>query len=154
MAHLIVLHQGSTTGISDEVAPEKLSATEKRYQHAMNWLTFRDPNNKNKTRVELYREKQFEYTDAFERKTKAFRAALDSVSKDKTVSAQREEYDKWVAENYKSYNNLIQAAYMDWVTMGKKEEVEYYFSIVDNDSAMARVEASKVSHPTLSYSVN
>lgn len=118
----------------------------------MDWLTFRDPNNKNKTRVDLYREKQLEYTNAFERKTKAFREALDDVSKakDKTISEQREEYDKWVAENYKTFNNLIQAAYMDWVTMGKKEEVEYYFSIVDNDSAMARVEASKVNYPALS----
>jgi hypothetical protein len=42
------------------------------------------------------------------------------------------------------YNNHVQAAYMDWVTLGKKEEVEYYFAIVDNDSAMSRVEASKV----------
>jgi hypothetical protein len=33
---------------------------------------------------------------------------------------------------------------MDWVTIGKKEETEYWFSIVDNDSAMSRVEASKV----------
>jgi len=34
---------------------------------------------------------------------------------------------------------------MDWVTTGKKEEVEYYFAVVDNESAMSRVEASKVS---------
>ena len=32
---------------------------------------------------------------------------------------------------------------MDWVTLGKKE-IECYFAIVDNDSAMSRVEASKV----------
>lgn len=112
----------------------------------MNWLTFRDPENHNKTRVDSYREKQAEYTKAFEHKTKAFREALERIPKDKTVAQRRQEYDEWVAENYKTYNNLIQAAYMDWVTMGKKEEVEYYFSIVDNDSAMARVEASKV-HP-------
>jgi hypothetical protein len=135
------------------VATEKLSNSEKRYQNAMSWLTWRDPNNKNKTRVDLYRQKQAEYTNAFEHKTKAFRLALDSVSKDKTVDEQRQEYDEWVSENYKTYNNLIQAAYMDWVTMGKKEEVEYYFSIVDNDSAMARVEASKVNYPALSCSV-
>lgn len=34
---------------------------------------------------------------------------------------------------------------MELVTLGKKEEVEYWFSIVDCDSAMARVEASKAS---------
>ena len=55
-----------------------------------------------------------------------------------------ERHDKWAGENQKTYNNPIQAAYMDWVTLGKKEEVECYFATVDNDSAMSRVEASKV----------
>lgn len=113
----------------------------------MDWLTFRDPNNQNKTRVDLYREKQATYTDAFERKAGAYSDALDRATKDPlnpTVKDQREAYTKWVEQNHKTYNAHVQAAYMDWVTMGKKEEVEYYFSVVDNDSAMSRVEASKV----------
>jgi hypothetical protein len=52
-------------------------------------------------------------------------------------------YNTWVAENQKTYGNLVQAAYMDWVSVGKKEESE--FAIIDNDSAMSHVENSKVS---------
>ena len=33
---------------------------------------------------------------------------------------------------------------MDWVATGKKEEAEYYFTIVDNESVMSRVEANRV----------
>lgn len=94
--------------------------------------------------MDVYRQKQDSYTKAFERKTKAFQEKLDSIPKGLSQVDRRREFDSWVASNYKAYNNAIQAAYMDWVTMGKKEEVEFYFSIVDNDSAMARVEASKV----------
>ena len=142
---LIIVFSGSTTGISDEVSRDNLSSAERRYQHAMQYLVGRDPENPTKTRVDLYREKQTHYTDAVERKTKAFNEALRvATNSEAGVEKQRAAYDKWVSENYKTYNNLVQAAYMDWVTMGKKEEVEYYFAIVDNDSAMSRVEASKV----------
>jgi hypothetical protein len=113
----------------------------------MNWLTGRDPNDCGRTRVEIYREKQEKYTQAFEHKVKAFAAALKRAVDENptiTVKEQRQIYDDWVSQNYKTYNNLVQAAYIDWVTTGRKEELEYYFSIVDNDSAMSRVEASKV----------
>jgi hypothetical protein len=152
---LIAFHQGSTTGISDGIPSDKLSASEKRYQYAMKWLTFRDPDHQNKTRVDVYREKQAEFTKAFERKAEAYDDALTRASQDNLntdTKKQREAYDKWVEKNHKTYSALVQAAYMDWVTMGKKEEVEYYFSIVDNDSAMSRVEASKVN--SLFYSLN
>lgn len=112
----------------------------------MTWLTSPAAVNSNDTRIDVYRDKQNRYTDAFERKLKAFDDALARAMKDpanNTSDLQRAAYDKWVAENEKTYNNNVQAAYMDWVTLGKKEEVEYYFAIVDNDSAMARVEASK-----------
>lgn len=146
-SRLTSVFPGSTTGISDDISQDKLSSAERRYQHAMGYLVGRDPNEPTKSRVDLYREKQAKYTDAFERKTKAYNNALQHATQDPrntTPALQRAAYDKWVSENYKTYNNLVQAAYMDWVTMGKKEEVEYYFSIVDNDSAMSRVEASKV----------
>ena len=148
-----MITQGSTTGVADGVAEETLSAAEKRYQHAMGWLTGRDPNDGGNTRVEVYREKQERYTQAFERKVTAFAAALKrSIDENptKTATEQRDVYNMWVAENQKTYNNLVQAAYMDWVTMGRKEELEYYFSIVDHDSAMSRVEASKVRSVPLS----
>jgi hypothetical protein len=40
---------------------------------------------------------------------------------------------------------MVQAAYMDWVVVGKKEEVEYWFAVVDHDSILSRVEACKAS---------
>ena len=138
---------GHTTGVTDGFDDSGLSEEEKRYQTAMSWLTTPTDSETGSTRIGLYREKQAKYTDALERKTKAFNAALDQAVKDprnNTVHLQRTAYDRWVSENYKTYNNYLQAAYMDWVTLGKKEQVEYYFSIVDNDSAMSRVEASKV----------
>jgi len=138
---------GHTTGVDDGIDTAVLDDSERRYQAAMNWLTAPAGPNTDKTRIDLYRDKQTKYTDAFERKIKAFDDALDRAMKDpanNTVSLQRAAYDKWVGENHKTYNNHVQAAYMDWVTLGKKEEVEYYFAIVDNDSAMSRVEASKV----------
>ncbi|KAF9646801.1 hypothetical protein BDM02DRAFT_2887822 [Thelephora ganbajun] len=137
---------GSTVGISQDVHDDDLSEAERRYQSAMTWLLERDPNDKIKSRIDLYREKQEKYTAAFERKTKAFNDALKRSVEDPhndTLEKQRAEYDVWVSENQKTYNNYVQAAYMDWVTTGKKEEVEYYFAIVDNDSSMSRVEASK-----------
>lgn len=159
-SRLTSIFSGSTTGISDDVTEDKLSSAERRYQNAMSYLVGRDTNDPTKTRVDLYRQKQTKYTEAFERKTKAFNDALQQATSDPrntTPTLQRAAYDKWVSENYKTYNNFVQAAYMDWVTMGKKEEVEYYFSIVDNDSAMSRVEASKVRVPppvgTLSLSL-
>lgn len=140
--------QGSTTGVSDGTPKDTLSDAERRYQYSMTWLTSRDPNDTSgRTRVDAYREKQERYTAAFERKVIAYSEALKRATTEnptKTPKEQREIYDQWVAENYRTYNNLVQAAYMDWVTMGKKEEVEYYFSIIDNDSAMSRVETSKV----------
>lgn len=138
------LIQGTSIGIeggSDE------DPAEKRYKKAMAFLTEPHPNYPDKTRVDVYREKQSAYTGAFERKTKAFQEALTLATGDlrnTTATKKREAYDEWVAQNAKTYRNLVQAAYMDWVTNGKKEEIEFWFAVVDSSSAMARVEASKV----------
>lgn len=147
MALLTTLRQGSTTGIADGTPHDELSDNEKRYKFSMEWLTARDPDNNDKTRVDIYREKQKAYTDAFEHKAEEYAKALRQATHDTantSLKKQREAFDIWVEQNHKTYNNHVQAAYIDWVTMGKKEEVEYHFSIVDNDSAMSRVEASKV----------
>ncbi|KAG6847697.1 hypothetical protein H0H93_006492, partial [Arthromyces matolae] len=136
---------GTTIGVDVKDA-NNLTEEEARYQKAMEWLTWGDPENKNKTRVELYTEKQRHYTKIVEEKTKAYNDALQLVKDDPrntSLPLQRAAYDTWVSENARSYRNLMQGAYMDWVVTGKKEEVEYWFSIVDRDSAMARVEASK-----------
>jgi len=138
--------QGSTVGI-DDMQTANTDPRSIRYRKAMDWLTGEEPSIPGKKRVELYREKQKAYTEAYEQKVKAFDEALKLTSRDPryvTLSQQKQAYSEWVKENQKTYRNLCQAAYMDWVTIGKKEEVEYWFSIVDNDSAMSRVEASKV----------
>lgn len=148
-AYFIVnaVYVGTTVGV--EVAdPNSLTDQEKRYKKAMDWLCAEDPDTPGKNHVEVYVEKQQKYTDVVERKQKAFNTALKTANEDplnKTLSQRRAAYDLWVNENARTYRNYLQAAYMDWVILGKKEAVEYWFSIVDMDSAMARVEQSKVS---------
>ncbi|KAL0569591.1 hypothetical protein V5O48_012379, partial [Marasmius crinis-equi] len=135
---------GTTVGI--DTGDSLLSESQIRYKNAMKWLTELDPRT-SKTRVELYTQRQHLYTEAVENKTRAFAKALDDAKKmapdPNDVHSIRQTYDQWVQENAKTYRNYVQAAYMDWVITGKKEEVEYYFSIVDQDSAMSRVEQSK-----------
>jgi hypothetical protein len=123
------------------------SADEKRYLDAMKWLLTQDPGT-GKTHIQNYVEKQKAYNEAFEKKVKDFDAALQKAKDDPantTVDLQRAAYDQFVAENVRIYRALVQAAYMDWVVVGKKEEVEYWFAVVDHDSILSRVEASKVS---------
>lgn len=127
------------------MAEEKLSATERRYRYAMDWLTGRDPGGGGKTRVEIYREKQENYAEALKYKDKEFAVALKRAMADTSdIIEGRAAFEMWVLGNQNSYDNLVQAAYMDWVTTGRKEELESHFSIVDNDSVMSRIEASKV----------
>lgn len=137
---------GTTVGV-DITEGKKLSDEEERYSKAMKWLTFKDLDNGNQTRVELYTKKQTAYTKCVEAKTKAFNEALEKAMADPrhggSIPKATEAYNVWVSENARTYRNLMQAAYMDWVVNGLKEEVEYWFSIVDRDSSMARVEASK-----------
>ncbi|KIK61764.1 hypothetical protein GYMLUDRAFT_996854 [Collybiopsis luxurians FD-317 M1] len=136
---------GSTIGV-DEGSTAPLTEQQKRYKQAMALLSAEVPNKDGHTLVELYTIKQRAYTDAVSAKTKAFDDAMIIAQKDpanKTGEQVRAAYDRWVQENSRAYRNSVQAAYMDWVIMGKKEEVEYWFSVVDQDSALARVEQSK-----------
>jgi hypothetical protein len=98
--------------------------------------------------IQNYVEKQKAYNDAFEKKVKDFDAALQRARDEPanaTVDLQRAAYDQFVAENARVYCASVQAAYMDWVVVGKKEEVEYWFVVVDHDGILSRVEASRVS---------
>jgi len=102
-------------------------------------------NGKKTTLIELYTEKQTRYTQVVAEKTKAFRQAREDAQQVYTNPKDvRVAYEKWVEEHARTYRNYVQAAYMDWVVTGKKEEVEFYFAVVDQDTAMARVEQSKV----------
>ncbi|KAG6811417.1 hypothetical protein H0H92_007525 [Tricholoma furcatifolium] len=136
---------GSTLGVDVKDA-NALTDEEARYKKAMEWLTFKEPEHNGRTRIDVYTEKQRIYTKVVEEKTKAYNEALQLVKDDPrntSLPLQRAAYESWVSEHARSYRNLMQSAYMDWVVSGKKEEIEYWFSIVDRDSAMARVEASK-----------
>ncbi|KAJ6449890.1 hypothetical protein C8R45DRAFT_1128617 [Mycena sanguinolenta] len=136
---------GTTIGI-DEGSNKPLSEDQKRYKQVMTILSSEVPNKGGHMLVELYTLKQKAYTDAVTEKTRAFDEAMKIAQKDpsnKTSEDIRTAYDRWVQENSRAYRNSVQAAYMDWVIMGKKEEVEYWFSVVDQDSALARVEQSK-----------
>lgn len=127
--------------------PNALTDAEKRYERAMEWLLAEDSRNPGKSHLDSYIERQKVYTEAEERKIKRFDDAYMSISSDpfiKTLSEQRAAYDRWVNENGRSLRNDVEGAYKDWVIHGRKEAVEYWFAMVDNDSAMARVEQSKV----------
>ena len=112
----------------------------------MSWLLAEDPRNPGKTQLDTYIQKQKAYTAAEERRIKIFDEAYARLTSDprQTVAQKRAAYDTWVRENARKFKNEVEAAYKDWVVHGRKEEAEYWFSVVDNDSAMARVEASKV----------
>ncbi|KAF8596197.1 hypothetical protein BDV93DRAFT_539470 [Ceratobasidium sp. AG-I] len=134
---------GTTVGISEGQA---MTEDQKCYKQAMKILSAKVPDKQGQSLVELYAEKQTKYTKAVAEKTQAFQDALTRAQANpanRTHKQAREAYDKWVQENARTYRNYVQAAYMDWVIMGKKEEVEYWFSVVDQDSAMARIEKSK-----------
>ncbi|KAG7088023.1 hypothetical protein E1B28_012060 [Marasmius oreades] len=135
---------GTTVGV--DTSGKKLSDSQLRYKKAMEWLTAEDPKT-HQSRVETYTKKQYAYTKVVEEKTKAFNTALEEAKRNAVDPSNMENvraiYDNWVNENARTYRNFVQAAYMDWVITGKKEEVEYYFSVVDQDSALARVEQSK-----------
>lgn len=144
--HLI----GTTVGVEIE-DPNALTDAEKRYQRAMDWLLSEDPRRPGKTYLEAYIEKQKTYTDAEERRIKKFDNAYNRIMNDpflKTLAERRAAYERWVNEHGRSLRNDVEGAYKDWVIHGRKEAVEYWFAVVDNDSAMARVEQSKVPRPS------
>lgn len=137
---------GTTVGV--EVAdPDALTDAEKRYNRAMEWLLAEDERNPGKSHLDSYISKQRLYTEAEARRNNRLNDALRQATTDplnKTVSQQRAAYDKWVSANARSLRNDVEGAYKDWVIHGRKEQVEYWFAVVDNDSAMSRVEQSKV----------
>ena len=143
---LIESSSGATVGVL-EPGNTQPSPEEQRYLDAMKWLLTQDPYT-GQTHIQSYVDKQRAYNEAFEKKVKDFDAALQKANDDPnntTVEMRREAYDKFVAENGRIYRAMVQAAFMDWVVVGKKEEVEYWFAVVDHDSILSRVEASKAS---------
>lgn len=119
---------------------------QKYYERGMVFLSSPVSKKDSKTLVELYTDLQKEYTDAVSAKAHAFREAREQA--DATHGKDAEEADAafkgWLDENARAWRNRVQAAYMNWVVTGKKEEVEFWFAVVDKDTAMSRIEMSKV----------
>jgi hypothetical protein len=61
------------------------------------------------------------------------------------IGKQKQYINEWNQENYYTYKASMQAAWMDWVVNGQKYNVEYNFGMIDIDSIMSRIEASKES---------
>ena len=140
--------EGTPVGIVNADTAD-LNQDQKNYIEAMNWLSGEDPEDPGKSRVDKYVEKQTAYTKTVEDKQAAFAKAMKDAQEDPrntNIKMQREAYDQWVNAHARTYRNHMQAAYMDWVITGRKEAVEYYFAMVDLDTAMARVEQSKVEY--------
>jgi hypothetical protein len=133
-------------GTTVDIIDEETETIPSRYQYAIKYLTGQDPST-GKKRIDCYVEKQAAYVSAVERKVKAFNDALERATHDPentTIALQRAAYDKFIFENSRAYRRHVQAAFMDLVSNGKKQEVEYWFSAVHHQNALARIQASKV----------
>lgn len=121
------------------------------YDKAMEYLT--SVNNKTgKTPIQSYVIKQANWARAWEewqaakqRAQKEAEAKYPAGSSTSYLSRQVQFYNEWNQLNYLRYKSSVQGRWMDWVTEGDKYNVEYNFGMVDVDSIMARIEASKES---------
>ncbi|KAK3711832.1 hypothetical protein LTR37_009350 [Vermiconidia calcicola] len=122
------------------------------YDNAMRYLTTVDSDT-GLTKVDLYIQKQAAWAHSQDAWDKAkINARKDATSRlPKDVVGQNQDFDDWNQANYRKFKFAVQGRYIDWVTKGYKFEVEQNFKltkrkgIVDVDSIMARVEASKES---------
>ncbi|KAF5618101.1 uncharacterized protein FTJAE_12407 [Fusarium tjaetaba] len=117
------------------------------YAKSMELLNKKVPGT-SKTMIDVYRDKEMKWVERQqaweEAKINAARNAENAFEEGtKDYVEKREKYfDKWMKSEAKSYKNAIQAAWMDWVINGKKNEVDMIFGVVQVDS-MARIENSK-----------
>ncbi|KAL1610520.1 hypothetical protein SLS60_002189 [Paraconiothyrium brasiliense] len=123
----------------------------KNYDDAMKFLKTTPPGSK-QTVVEIYRDKQL----AWAKQRSAWDTAKIEVAKraehlfppesgEDFIGKQKQYINEWNQENYYTYKASMQAAWMDWVVNGQKYNVEYNFGMIDIDSIMSRIEASKES---------
>ena len=140
------------------VGTDKSHMTEeqKHYERGMQYLSMPVNKGGQQTIVELYTELQKAYSEVVAQRAHAFREARDyaDISHGKDVEAADAAFAAWLEENAFAWRNRVQAAYMNWVVSGKKEEVEFWFAIVDQETAMSRIELSKVRRPSLWYLIH
>ncbi|KIM21913.1 hypothetical protein M408DRAFT_29161 [Serendipita vermifera MAFF 305830] len=136
---------GTTIGIDSPKDPSDPHDPQARFQKAMEWLSTGNPDGSSP--LSRYKEYQALHTAALQERSTAYndarresRALFPNAPK-----LQEEHYNQWFQDHVKSYNNKVQAAYMEWVVHGDKERVEYNFALVDTTSPSERVEKSKES---------
>ena len=123
-----------------------MTEEQKVYERGMNYLSLPVSKGDRKTAVELYTDLQKAYSVAVSEKAQAFREAREHADKshEKDIDAANAAFSAWLDENAFAWRNRVQAAYINWVVTGKKEEVEFWFAVVDQETAMSRIELSKV----------
>ncbi|EUC54739.1 hypothetical protein RSOL_070440 [Rhizoctonia solani AG-3 Rhs1AP] len=118
----------------------------KRYKDAVAKLreAVQDSNGKLVPLIDLYTQKQSVYVAASEKATEAVQKELQAVrDRNLPVKEAQESYFSWIQVHVSALRSNVQAAYTDWCINGRKDEVEYWFSLVDHGSALAQVEKSK-----------
>ena len=131
----------------------------KTVEEAIEWLNSGSRLHPDKTRINLYLEKQTAHEESVKRKADAYKEALEMCKRDpmnESIQDQEAAYHNWVAKNYKRFNAAIQTAHMDWVTTANKTDVEYHLGLVDFDlnKAIKKVLETQVSPFFASYADN
>jgi hypothetical protein len=125
-------------------SPGKESEGSENYKAAMDYL--KKPDNKGKTPIDYYIEKQTAWQEAQSEWDLAKEAARDKIEKELTDPTQiQEAMNQWNQAHFRKFKTNVQGKWMDWVVNGKKYDVENSFGSVDIESIMARVEDSKES---------
>lgn len=113
----------------------------------MEWLLTEDEDNHGKNHLQTYIEKRSLYIEAEDRKIKvfqeAYRRSIDELSTT-SFEKQREAYNNWLKDNARDLRKDVEAAYEDWIINGRKEAVEHWFTLVDDESAFGFVQKPKV----------
>lgn len=115
----------------------------------MEWLLTEDEGNPGKTHLQTYIEKRSLYIEAEDRKIQVSQEAYSNVIGELSASSvekQREAYNDWLRFNARDLRNDVEAAYEDWIINGRKQAVEHWFALVDDESALGFVQKSKASH--------
>ncbi|KAF5678616.1 hypothetical protein FHETE_1168 [Fusarium heterosporum] len=121
------------------------------YDKAMEYLKQRVPGT-TQTVVEVYRDKELMWAKERSAWDKAKIEAAQRAEKlyppgssTDFIAKQKQYFNDWNQENYYAFKASVQAAWMDWVVNGSKYDVDFNFGMVDVDSIMSRIEASKES---------
>lgn len=118
----------------------------------MEWLLTEDEGNTGQTHLQTYIEKRSLYIEAEDRKIQVFQEAYRNAIGDlstASIEKQREAYNSWLRFNARDLRNDVEAAYEDWIINGRKQAVEHWFALVDDESALGFVQKSKVSSGSL-----